>query len=66
MFSFETPRDDWEANIKPYLIEDRIREICANISKKGDQSSFPDIFQTIYEYIEDNLEKFINTGDVWH
>ncbi len=55
---FNPPADDWEDRIKPTFIEHTIREICENIAKKGERGSFPEIFNHLYEYVEDNLEKF--------
>lgn len=52
------PCDDWEDRIKPSFIENTIREICENIAKKGENGSFPEIFTHLYEYIEENLEKY--------
>ncbi len=37
----------------------KVQEICNNISKEGEQSSYSSIFMMLYEYIEDNIEKFI-------
>lgn len=54
------PRFDlWNDRNKPKFIERKIEEICASIARKGQESQFPDVFDYLYEYIEDNIEKFL-------
>ncbi len=60
MFKYEPPCDDWEDRDKPMLINFKIQDICANIAKKGEKSSYPEIFDHLYEYIQDNIEKFLH------
>jgi hypothetical protein len=55
----EPPCDDWNDRDKPILINIKIQEICANIGKKGEKCSFPEIFDYLYEYIDNNIEKFL-------
>lgn len=63
MFAYE-PRlnpfcDIWEDDKKPKLIMEKIQEICENISEKGENSYFSDIFDLLYIHIEDNIHKFL-------
>lgn len=60
MFNYEMPCSDWEERIKPAIINDKVLEICTNIANRRDENSFPAIFQHLYDYIDDNLEKFID------
>ena len=53
------PVNDWEDDQKPRLIEFVIMDICRNIANKGNKTRFPEAFDCLYEYIEDNLEKFL-------
>jgi hypothetical protein len=53
------PVDDWEDDKKPRLIEFVIMDICRNIYTKGPKNHFPEAFDCLYEYIEDNLEKYL-------
>ncbi len=64
MFAYELPLDPpcdkWEEYEKPMLIKNLIKEICGNIVKKGEDSRYADIYDNLYVYIEDNLEKFLH------
>lgn len=57
MFAYEPPLDPpcsyWEEYGKPKFIEETVKDICKDITK------FPAIFDVLYEYIEDNIEKFL-------
>ena len=66
MFAYSRP-DEWEDYYKPKFIESTIQDICKNIYEKGELSSFNEVFDLLYEYIEDNLEKFLPdyTGDYY-
>ena len=63
MFAYELPLDppcnDWEDDQKPRFINFVIEEMCRNILDKGRTGSFPDAFDYLYEYIEDNIEKYL-------
>lgn len=63
MFAYEPPLDPpcnyWEEYEKPAFIEGKIIEICENIAKKGTKTSFTDVFDFLYEHIEENIEKFL-------
>jgi hypothetical protein len=63
MFAYELPiepsYDIWEEQQKPFLIMEKLKEICEDISSKGDKSHFSDIVDLLYEHIQDNLEQFL-------
>jgi len=61
----EPPCDDGLDRDKPAFIEFKIEEICESIAKKGKHSPFHEVFDYLYEYIEDNLEKFLPEQDLW-
>jgi len=69
MFALEAPLEprtnEWLDVRKPELIKASIEEICENIIRKGDRSRFPEIFDYIYLYVEDNIEKFLPEHDFW-
>lgn len=60
MFSWEMPCSNWEERIKPAIINETVRDICLNIVNRREENSYPDVFQLIYDHIEDNLEKFLD------
>lgn len=53
------PSDYWKDYAKPKFIEQTLKDICENIAKKGSATHFEDVFTSLYEYIEDNIEKFL-------
>lgn len=67
MFAYEPPLnppcDEWEEYEKPAFILETIKEICTNIAKKGEKTSFQSIFDLLYEHIDDNIEKFLPEAD---
>lgn len=58
------PINEWEDNQKPTLIKNTIEEICKDILFKGKRSSHAEIYDLLYEYIEDNIEKYIPGRDL--
>ena len=56
--SLEPFCDKWKEYEKPALIKKYIEEICEEIFKKGEKSRFQDIYNHIYEMIEDNFEEY--------
>lgn len=50
-------------NIPDDLLENKIKEICENIGKKGKDSMFCDVFNVLSAYIEDHLENFYPVRD---
>jgi hypothetical protein len=67
MFAYEPhlepPCNYWEEYKKPAMIEKKIIEISKNITEKGNNTFFSEIFDYMYEYIEDNLEKFLSHAE---
>lgn len=67
MFAYEPPLnppcDAWEEYEKPAFIMDTIKDICENIFRRGEKSDFSDVFDLLYEHIEDNIEKFLPEPD---
>lgn len=63
MFSYEPayePRTDyWLEYGKDNFIQRKIEEICEHIVRRGERTHFQDAFDLLYEYIEDNLDKFM-------
>lgn len=58
------PCNGWEEYEKPVIINGIAQEICDNIAKKGKRSMYTDIFDLIYEHIEDNfMNYFPGIGD---
>lgn len=66
MFAYELPLDPpcnfWEEYEKPTFIKNMIQEICDNILKKGEKTQFIQIFDLIYEHLDENIEKFLPEG----
>lgn len=67
MFVYEPPLEPpcnyWEEYQKPAFITGKIHEICQSIANKGEKSSFVEIFDLLYEHIEDNIDKFLPEED---
>lgn len=42
------------------MLEDKLQEVCQNIADKGLGSRFDDLVDMIYEYIDDNFDKFFD------
>lgn len=63
MFHIDPPANPpcnyWEEYGKPQLIQEKLQEICKKISQKGENSGFPEVFDIIYEYVEDNITKYL-------
>ncbi len=55
----EPPIDDWNDRDKSKFIEMKIEEICHSIYRRGENGRFPEVFDYLYQYIEDNIEKFL-------
>lgn len=63
MFAYEPhinpPFDIWEDGRKPLFISEIISDICSNILKKGDRTEHNDLYDIMYEYIEDRIQKYL-------
>jgi hypothetical protein len=55
----EPPFDEWEDKEKEIFIFEKVKEVCENIVKRGDKSNYPEAFDGLYLYIEQNIEKFL-------
>lgn len=53
----------WEDYKKPKFIMNKIEEICDNIAKKGERNQYSEVFDLLYEFIDDNLDKFLPEAD---
>lgn len=51
--------NEWKEYRMPEMINDKIFEICEDISNRGSDTRFTRMFYLLYEHIEDNLEKFM-------
>ena len=62
MFAYDTgiepPVSAWEEYEKPEFIVATITKICEDIVKRGSKSKFSEIFDMLYEHVDDNLELF--------
>jgi hypothetical protein len=41
------------------LIDDKLKYVCENISRRGADTHFDEIYDLLFEYINDNIEKFL-------
>lgn len=57
--------DDWEEDKKPRLIELTIYEICSDICRRGRDAIHSAEFDVLYNYIEENLEKYLPEPDLY-
>lgn len=48
----------WQAYGKHKFISDKIQEICSDIASKAEITSFHEIYDLLYEHIEDDILKF--------
>jgi hypothetical protein len=48
----------WLDHDKPEFIEETVRQVCDNIAYRGEKTLYKEIFEMIYEHIEDNLNDF--------
>ena len=51
--------DHFESFVKPKIVRQVIQDACENIAKKGESTFYSDIYDALVEYINDNIEKFI-------
>ena len=49
----------WLDHDKPEFIEETVKQVCDNIAYKGENIIYSQIFDLLYEYIENNLNDFI-------
>lgn len=49
----------WDEYGKPKFIEEMLKEICENIAKKGSSTHFEEVFSNLYEFVEENIDKFL-------
>lgn len=41
------------------LIDDKLKYVCENIARKGSSTHFDEIYDLLFEHINDNIEKFL-------
>lgn len=46
-------------NLPEDYIDNKVQEICRSIWKEGSDTSHYDIFLSIYEYVKDNIYKYL-------
>lgn len=67
MFAYETATephvDYWQEYGKAEFIEEKLQEICKNIAEKGTKTCFTELFDYLYEHIEDNIELYLPEAD---
>lgn len=51
---------------KSRLIWEKIQEICLNISSKGENSKFSDVFDLLYEHVECHSEKLLDNNNEYY
>ena len=59
MFAYqllEPPCDEWKDYYLPQLCESKVTEICKDILKKGEKTSYQKIYDAIYELVEAEIE----------
>lgn len=58
--SINPPCNDWLDDVLPKLCKIKVEQICQDILKKGEATQYSEIYDTIYEIVQDeiNLEKF--------
>ncbi len=55
----DPPDDVWNDLEKPRKIEKQIEAICSNILKYGASTQFEEIYDLLYEFINDRQEKYL-------
>jgi hypothetical protein len=58
MFSYqlEPSCDEWREYHCPELCKSRIKEICQDILKRGDETYYAGIYEAIYELVQADVE----------
>lgn len=54
----------WQAYGKDEFIQEKMNTICLDIAKRGDKTNFDKFFDMLYEFIEENIEDFMEVSDV--
>ncbi len=52
------PCDEWNEYVKPDLIRNKAIDICAEISKHGDNTRYSDVLDLLCEYIGEGFSDF--------
>lgn len=60
----DPPVDEWFDYHLPAFIENKIMDICENILKKGENTTYYKIFDLIYEHIQDHIEDYYSFPEV--
>jgi len=53
----EPPCNEWEVYELPEICQERIKEICADILRKGDRTKFQTFYDMLYEQIEPEVRE---------
>ena len=60
MLSYELAEPyDWDAPGRDEYVQSKVLEICESIATQGERSQFKDVFDNLFEYVSENLEKFL-------
>jgi hypothetical protein len=54
-----SPLDHYESFVRPRLVREVIQDACNNILKRGNETHYSEIYERLFEYINDNLDYYI-------
>lgn len=61
MFTYEPPLnppcDRWHDYLRPQLCRDRMEDICKDILNKGSLTRYLDIYESIYQLVESQIDE---------
>jgi len=61
MFAYELPLEppcnEWEEYRLPNLCKQRIEAICHDILKRGENTRYGDVYDAIYQVVQENIEE---------
>ena len=67
MLAYELPLDPpcdfWQEYGKDEFIQSKIQEICGDISSSGCKTLYMDLYDFLYECVEQNLDKYLPEVD---
>ena len=53
----------WKGFLNPELMKNFVADICENIFKKGEETRFNDVYDLLYEYVQENIDNFLGEND---
>ncbi len=60
MLAYEPPLNpscnEWNDYLCPIICAEKIKEVCADILKRGERTNFQKIYDVIYELVHDDIE----------